>query len=110
MEPMKKKKANSFGVFLDSVNQKDVRPSLMDYHAMASISQSGEARAETQILGLLAHSTGPLSVKSIIERLELAPSITMTTLSQLATAGLVKMSRTTKDEKVAITELGRKLT
>lgn len=110
MEPVTKKKANSFGVFLDSVSQKDLYSGGVVVDGITQSSQLGEVKAETKILSLLAQSTAPLSVRMIIGQLDFAPSMVMTTLTQLATAKLVNMSSTTKDERVAITELGKKLT
>lgn len=112
----RKKTANSFGVFLDSVNRQDnltaqdvVRQSVAGTQLSSMNSAKSDGKIEAEILGLVAQSAVPLSVKIIIGQLDMAPSMVMTSLAQLANAKLVKMASSQKDEMVAITDLGKKL-
>jgi uncharacterized membrane protein len=68
-----------------------------------------EAGAERHILALLAAEKGSVSVKDLIARLEIPPSLCLKILHQLSEARLVEMRAVGGDECVAITDLGRRI-
>ncbi len=66
-------------------------------------------KPEMMLLRTLALEEGAVSIKQLMSRLDLQPSLLMKTLASLVEAKLVETTTTSSDECVALTDLGRRI-
>jgi DNA-binding MarR family transcriptional regulator len=98
---------------MSSPNSKDFFSSFLATADAPDSKQAGSVPADAAIekilLTFLASQPEPISVKELLGRLELPPSLAMSALTRLSEAQLVDLRRTDNDECAALSDLGRRI-
>jgi Mn-dependent DtxR family transcriptional regulator len=67
------------------------------------------AEMEKQVLRFLEMQKEPVSLRELLIRLDLPPSLAIGTVNRLRESGLLEVNSVEDDERVALTDLGRRL-
>jgi DNA-binding MarR family transcriptional regulator len=89
-----------FGSFLEAADTAD---------GNSAANPSREKVAEKAIINQLVSLSEPISLKELIARTDLPPSLVVSALHRLADANLVQLREAEKDELVELSDLGRKI-
>ena len=100
MRPGQGQKGDFFGSFLNEMSSAQTA---------GTAAPDENVAAEPRILQVLAGFKEATSVRELLGRVDLPPSLLITALHKLSEAGLVELTRNDTDECAVLTDLGRRV-